>query len=307
MSHVQGARCRGRGSVDRVDLLPGGVRVELVGPFVKPALRQGLFQPLQGGLVRNVDGGGGGRVCTLGLFSHGSNSSMWTGLPWAHGEHTAPARLRGARRRVPGPGRQALAARGWPRRTRSWTTVAKDAAPSTELRVWYNRQPDRFDEFRQRYLHELEDGQAAAGGERLRALVAEHPDVDARLRLPGHRSTTTPWSCGTSSPTPNSGSTRLRFDSGQVRPRLGLTHDFPLSAPDPCRRSHRSQHRHRRSHRPGPDRRKAGPSTPSPAAPTGWTRSPPRPARSLLRRTSPRTTTSRGCSRRSPPPGASTR
>ncbi len=70
--HVQGPRRRGRGSVDRVDLLPGGVRVELVGPFVKPAPREGVFQPLQGGLVRNVDGGGGGRVCTLSVFSHGA-------------------------------------------------------------------------------------------------------------------------------------------------------------------------------------------------------------------------------------------
>ncbi len=54
------------GSVDRVDLLPGGVRVELVGSFLQPALRQGSLEAFKGRLVGNVDGGGGGgRVCTL--------------------------------------------------------------------------------------------------------------------------------------------------------------------------------------------------------------------------------------------------
>lgn len=65
VSHVQRAGCGGRGSVDRVDLLPGGVRVELVGSFREPALRQGSLQAFKGRLVGNVDRGGGGRVCTL--------------------------------------------------------------------------------------------------------------------------------------------------------------------------------------------------------------------------------------------------
>jgi uncharacterized protein YeaO (DUF488 family) len=82
---------------------------------------------------------------------------------------------------APDGGYRILVDRLWPRglakADAEFDDWAKDAAPSTDLRVWYNRQAGRFDEFRQRYLHELEDGPAAAGGERLRALVAEHPDV----------------------------------------------------------------------------------------------------------------------------------
>ena len=32
---------------------------------------------------------------------------------------------------------------------------AKDAAPSNELRKWYNHDPDKWDEFRERYFTEL--------------------------------------------------------------------------------------------------------------------------------------------------------
>jgi uncharacterized protein YeaO (DUF488 family) len=47
----------------------------------------------------------------------------------------------------------------------------KDVAPTTELRVWYGHDPVRFEEFRRRYLAEL-DGQAqAAALGRLRALA----------------------------------------------------------------------------------------------------------------------------------------
>ena len=92
VADVQRTRRRGRGSVDRVHLLPRGVRVELIGPFVKPAPGERVFQPLQGGLVRNVDGGGGGRVCTLRVFSHGPNSSM-SGGPRSAGAAGDPAAL----------------------------------------------------------------------------------------------------------------------------------------------------------------------------------------------------------------------
>lgn len=33
----------------------------------------------------------------------------------------------------------------------------KDLAPTTELRKWFNHDPDRFDEFRKRYKKELEE------------------------------------------------------------------------------------------------------------------------------------------------------
>jgi len=46
----------------------------------------------------------------------------------------------------------------------------KDAAPSTSLRRWYGHRPERFVEFRRRYLAELADPQPAAAVNRLREL-----------------------------------------------------------------------------------------------------------------------------------------
>lgn len=37
----------------------------------------------------------------------------------------------------------------------------KDVAPSTELRRWFNHDPERWNEFRKRYFKELDDNQAA--------------------------------------------------------------------------------------------------------------------------------------------------
>jgi uncharacterized protein YeaO (DUF488 family) len=47
----------------------------------------------------------------------------------------------------------------------------KDVAPSTPLRRWYGHRPERFTEFRRRYLAELADPQAAAAMSRLRQLA----------------------------------------------------------------------------------------------------------------------------------------
>jgi uncharacterized protein YeaO (DUF488 family) len=47
----------------------------------------------------------------------------------------------------------------------------KDVAPSTELRQWYQHDPDRFAEFRRRYEAELEDPERAAALARLRELA----------------------------------------------------------------------------------------------------------------------------------------
>jgi uncharacterized protein YeaO (DUF488 family) len=47
----------------------------------------------------------------------------------------------------------------------------KDAAPSTSLRRWYGHRPERFIEFRRRYLAELADPQPAAAMNRLRELA----------------------------------------------------------------------------------------------------------------------------------------
>jgi uncharacterized protein YeaO (DUF488 family) len=47
----------------------------------------------------------------------------------------------------------------------------KDVAPSTPLRRWYSHRPERFAEFRRRYLAELAEGQPAAALNRLRKLT----------------------------------------------------------------------------------------------------------------------------------------
>jgi uncharacterized protein YeaO (DUF488 family) len=56
-------------------------------------------------------------------------------------------------------GRRVLVDRLWPRglsKERAALDLwAKDVAPSTELRVWYGHDPDRFREFARRYQKEL--------------------------------------------------------------------------------------------------------------------------------------------------------
>jgi uncharacterized protein YeaO (DUF488 family) len=47
----------------------------------------------------------------------------------------------------------------------------KEVAPSTPLRRWYGHRPERFTEFRRRYLAELAAGQPAAAMTRLRELA----------------------------------------------------------------------------------------------------------------------------------------
>ena len=73
-------------------------------------------------------------------------------------------------------GARVLVDRIWPRGMRKdaarldeW---AKDVAPSTELRTWYQHDPAKFDEFRRRYLAELSEPPAADALARLRALAA---------------------------------------------------------------------------------------------------------------------------------------
>jgi uncharacterized protein YeaO (DUF488 family) len=79
----------------------------------------------------------------------------------------------------PADGARVLVDRIWPRgiskdaaRLEEW---AKDVAPSTELRRWYGHDPDRFEEFRRRYLAELDQPEPRAAVSRLRALAADGP------------------------------------------------------------------------------------------------------------------------------------
>lgn len=60
----------------------------------------------------------------------------------------------------PGDGYRVLIDRLWPRgvsrqraRLDEWN---KDLSPSTELREWFRHEPGRFEEFRRRYLEELQ-------------------------------------------------------------------------------------------------------------------------------------------------------
>jgi uncharacterized protein YeaO (DUF488 family) len=51
----------------------------------------------------------------------------------------------------------------------------QDIAPSTQLRLWYGHRPERFTEFRRRYVIELCDAQATATLDRLRNLPIPGP------------------------------------------------------------------------------------------------------------------------------------
>lgn len=76
----------------------------------------------------------------------------------------------------PQDGRRVLVDRVWPRGMRKedahldeWL---RDVAPSTELRKWYHHEPERFPEFRRRYLAELRDAGHREAVDHLRDLAA---------------------------------------------------------------------------------------------------------------------------------------
>ncbi len=74
-------------------------------------------------------------------------------------------------------GVRVLVDRLWPRGlTKTAAAIdqwAKEIAPSTELRQWYHHDPERWDEFRERYLAELKDKGPEI--EALRKLAAAGP------------------------------------------------------------------------------------------------------------------------------------
>ena len=76
---------------------------------------------------------------------------------------------------APDGGARVLVDRVWPRgltkdaaHLDEWM---KEVAPSTPLRRWYGHRPERFAEFRRRYLGELADPRPAAAMNRLRELA----------------------------------------------------------------------------------------------------------------------------------------
>jgi uncharacterized protein YeaO (DUF488 family) len=80
---------------------------------------------------------------------------------------------------APADGARVLVDRVWPRGMRreaarldEW---AKDVAPSAELRTWYQHDPAKFGEFRERYIVELAAPGAREALARLRGLAADQP------------------------------------------------------------------------------------------------------------------------------------
>jgi uncharacterized protein YeaO (DUF488 family) len=77
-----------------------------------------------------------------------------------------------------GDGFRVLVDRLWPRGVSKADAKLdlwlKDVAPSNELRRWFGHRADRFDEFRSRYLAEIEDNAAL---EELRRLGRTHETV----------------------------------------------------------------------------------------------------------------------------------
>lgn len=75
-------------------------------------------------------------------------------------------------------GTRVLVDRVWPRGLRKESARLdewmREVAPSTELRRWYGHDPDRFTEFRRRYLAELREPERRDAAERLRELADEH-------------------------------------------------------------------------------------------------------------------------------------
>jgi uncharacterized protein YeaO (DUF488 family) len=66
----------------------------------------------------------------------------------------------------------------------------KDVAPSTELRLWFNHDPTRFDQFRRRYVAELTGNQSVAelrklgkGSQVTLLYAARDPEINHALVL----------------------------------------------------------------------------------------------------------------------------
>lgn len=78
---------------------------------------------------------------------------------------------------TPSDGVRVLVDRVWPRGLAKDRAAldewCKQVAPSTELRKWYGHDPGRFEEFRRRYLGELEEPVRAEALAHLRGLAAD--------------------------------------------------------------------------------------------------------------------------------------
>ena len=75
----------------------------------------------------------------------------------------------------PSDGARVLVDRVWPRGVRKETLALtewlRDVAPSTELRQWYSHEPEKFAEFRRRYVAELKSPERRTAVEHLRDMA----------------------------------------------------------------------------------------------------------------------------------------
>lgn len=80
---------------------------------------------------------------------------------------------------APDDGFRILVDRLWPRgiskEKAQLDLWAKDAAPSTELRKWFAHDPEKWNEFRKKYLAELKSNREAT--DELRTIIREHATV----------------------------------------------------------------------------------------------------------------------------------
>jgi uncharacterized protein YeaO (DUF488 family) len=87
-------------------------------------------------------------------------------------------------------GFRVLVDRLWPRGVKKTDlrvdTWAKDLAPSTELRQWFNHDEERWVEFRKRYSHELADPKVR---QLMKQIIAEAKDAPALTLVYGARDT----------------------------------------------------------------------------------------------------------------------
>lgn len=67
--------------------------------------------------------------------------------------------------------------RGMSRELAQLDEWAKDVAPSTELRVAFGHRESRFEDFKNRYIAELETGPVADEVQRLLDLTKQHDDI----------------------------------------------------------------------------------------------------------------------------------
>lgn len=76
----------------------------------------------------------------------------------------------------PGEGYKVLVDRLWPRgiskENAGWDEWMKEISPGNDLRKWYNHDPQKWDEFKERYKRELSDKEDLLN--RLKQLEREH-------------------------------------------------------------------------------------------------------------------------------------